>query len=284
VFGRIGPDDANATPASTPPAVQSYVSRVIKDEDTIVLRGETPSEADGKILQGVVADTSPSATFIDKSSTNARVPDHDTWLAAMTFALRQLGKLDHGSAVLCDFSITIDGVTKADNDFASFKRRLAEEAPKGIKLQIALKPHEAHPFVWTAQLRPEGVNLAGYVPDGQDQVLNDYAQSAFPNYKINNNMALAAGEPKGWIDAAKVSLDILGLLHSGSVTLSDTVIKVDGTFASPGMTEAIRRYMARLPRGFRVEMNVVEQVTGSAPSRPQDMSFVGGALPASLNP
>jgi OOP family OmpA-OmpF porin len=280
----VSADDANATSADNGGASQAYVSRIIKDDNTIVLKGDVPSDGDLKILQGVAAATSPRATLVDKSNANANVPDRDTWLAAMTFALRQLGKLDHGSAVLCNSAITIDGVLKAENDFASFQKKLKEEAPKGVTLQIGLKPHEAHPFIWTAQLQPGGVSLTGHVPNEQDQIISDYAQTIFTSYKINNNMSLAAGEPKEWLTAAKLSLDMLGLLYSGSVTLTDTVIRVDGIFSSPTMAESIRSYAARLPRGFKLETNVIEPVAGAASIRTEDVTFAVRATPASLNP
>src|SRR5262249_12578344 len=78
----------------------NYFSRIIREENTITLKGDVPSDSDLKILQGVAAATSPGATLVDKSHLNANVPDRDVWLAAMTFALRQLGKLEHGSAQL----------------------------------------------------------------------------------------------------------------------------------------------------------------------------------------
>ncbi len=72
---------------------QAYLSRLTKaEEGTITLRGQVPSESDLRILQGVAAATSTGASIIDKSRVNANVPDRDIWLAAMTFALRQLGK------------------------------------------------------------------------------------------------------------------------------------------------------------------------------------------------
>ena len=82
-------------------------------------------------MQGVAAATSPGAAFTDKSRLNANVPDRDAWLAAMTFALRQLGKLERGVAQFRNSSIIIEGVTKSGDDFASVQKKLRDEAPKG---------------------------------------------------------------------------------------------------------------------------------------------------------
>jgi hypothetical protein len=236
---------------------QAYLSRLTKaDEGTITLRGQVPSEGDLKILQGVAAATSPGAAVVDKSRVNANVPDRDRWLAAMTFALRQLGKLQSGSAELQNAAITIEGVTKAKDDFAAVQRKLGEEAPKGLRLHVALKPHDVHPFVWTAQLRQGTLTLTGYVPDQQDQILCAYAHTLFHDVRVNDGMEVAKGEPQDWLAATKLSLEMLSLLFSGNVAISDNVIKLDGNYSSAAVVELLGAYSKRLPAGFRLEKNI----------------------------
>src|SRR5262249_20960507 len=214
---------------------QNYFSRITKEENTITLKGDVPSDSDLKILQGVAAATSPGATLADKSHLNVNVPDRDVWLAAMTFALRQLGKLDHGSAQLRNNFIAIEGVTKAGDDFAAVQKKLREETPKVLTLQVALKPHDVHPFVWFAQLQPGTLNLSGHVPDKQDKVLCDYAQNLFQTLKVNNTMEFAKGEPRDWLVATQVALDMLSLLYAGSAAISDNVVRLEGIYSSPAM-------------------------------------------------
>ena len=144
-----GKQDAESTKTAAKPAEQQpYISRITKEENTITLKGLVPSEGDLKILQGVAAATSPGAALVDKTKANANVPDRDTWLAAMTFALRQLAKLDTGTVFLSDASIAIDGVTKADDDFSAIQKKGKDEVPKGLALQLSLRPAEVRPFIW----------------------------------------------------------------------------------------------------------------------------------------
>jgi hypothetical protein len=265
---------------------QAYLSRLTKaEEGTITLRGQVPSESDLKILQGVAAATSPGAAVIDRSRVNANVPDRDTWLAAMTFALRQLGKLQSGSAVLRNTAILIEGVTKADDDFAGVQKKLREEAPKGLNLLVALKPHDVHPFVWIAQLQQGTLNLTGYVPDQQGQDLCAYARSLFQNVKVNNGMEVAKGEPQDWLAVTKLSLEMLSLLFSGNVAISDNVIKFDGIYSSPAMVELFHAYSKRLPPGFKLETRITEPVA-KAPAPAEDVSLaVHDSQPqTSMNP
>ncbi|MBT3069436.1 hypothetical protein KKP04_00945 [Rhodomicrobium sp. Az07] len=271
-------------PAAKPQNVDPYFSRVIKEAGTITLRGSVPSDGDLKVLQGVAAATAPGASVVDKTRINPDVPNRDAWLAAMTFALRQVGKLNTGSASLRNAAIVIEGVTKADDDFTIIQKKVREEAPKGVNLQVALKPHDARPFVWLAQLQHGAVHLSGHVPSDHDKVISGHAQVLFQNLTINSSMEKTKGEPKGWIEATKVSLEMLSLLYAGSVAITDMVVKIDGIYSSPAMVDLLKVYSKRLPDGFTLETNILEPVARAPAARAEDMSFAAHRARASYNP
>jgi hypothetical protein len=202
----------------------------------------------------------------------------------MTFALRQLGKLQQGSVVLRNTQIVIDGVTKADDDFAAIQKKLRDEAPKGLNLQVALKPHDVHPFVWFAQLQPGVINLSGHVPDQQDQMLCSYAQAVFQNLKVNNVMEFAKGEPWDWLTATKVALDMLSLLYTGSAAVSDNVVRLDGIYSSPAMVDVLKSYSQKLPPGFKLETNILEPVARAPAARAEDVSLASHSVTSAMNP
>ena len=169
-------------------------------------------------------------------------------------------------------AITIEGVTKADDDFSSVQKKLREEAPKGLNLHVALKPHDVHPFVWMAQLQQGTLILSGHVPDQQDQILYAYARSLFKNVKVNNGMEVAKGEPQDWLDATKLSLEMLSLLFSGNIAISDNLIRIDGIYSSPSLIEPFKACIKRLPRGFTLETRIMEPVAKASPSA-EDVSL-----------
>jgi hypothetical protein len=263
---------------------QAYLSKLVKANGTITLGGHVPSEDDLKILQGVAAATSPGASVINKSRVNVNVGNRDIWLAAMTYALRQLSKLQSGTAVLRSTAIVIEGVTKADDDFASVQKKVHDEAPKGLYVQVALKPHDVHPFVWFAQLQPGAISLSGHVPDKQDRILCAHAQALFNNLKVNNGMEFAKGEPQDWLDASKVALEMLSLLYTGSVSISDTIVRFDGIYSSPAMVDLFKATSKRLPNGFTLQNNVLEPVARAPAARSDDVNMAAGEAHASMNP
>src|SRR5215469_5333911 len=62
-FLRVVHNDSSDKPVTPADQFdQNYVSRITKDENTITLRGDVPTDSDLKILQGVIAATSPGAT------------------------------------------------------------------------------------------------------------------------------------------------------------------------------------------------------------------------------
>lgn len=264
-----------------------YVSRITKEEGTITLKGDVPSESDLKFLKGVAEATSTGAAFVDKSRLNANVPDRDAWLAAMIFALRQLGKLEHGVVQLRNSSILIEGVTKSGDDFASVQKKLRDEAPKGLALQAAVKPHGVHPFVWVAQLQPGSLSLSGHVPGPQGQPLCNYAQNLFQNRKVNNSMEFAEGEPRDWFEAAKVTLDMLALLYAGNASISDNTVKLEGVYPSPEMAPEmaarLKAFSEKLQAGYQLEQRILEPVA-RASGRVEDVSLASHTAPATLDP
>ncbi len=253
-------DAAEASSSAEAPRDKPYTSKVTKEDNTITLRGSIPSESDLKLLQGVVAATLPGANLVNNSRIIPTVPDRDTWLAGMTFALRHLAKLESGVAVLKNNAISIEGITKPDDNFAAVQQTLTDEVPQGLKLQHSgVRPAVVRPFVWLAQMRAGTVNLSGHVPDEFGQFLVNYAKSLFQS-NVDNGMASARGAPEGWIGAAKLSLEMLNLLQQGQVLLSDRVIKLNGVFSSPGMGATLKSYSERLPKGFRLETNILDPV------------------------
>lgn len=265
------PDEQGDATAQPKP----YFSRLSREEGSIMLRGDVPSDEDKKTIQGVIAATLPGLTFVDKARINANVPDRDAWLAGMNFALRQLAKLEKGRATLNNNEITLEGSARTEQDFKLMQQKLHEEIPNGIVLvKSALKPPSVSPFVWLAQLQGGSVNLSGHVPLEADQDVFFHARSIFGAFHVNNSMAWALGAPKEWPEAAKISLSILNLLQHGTVILTDTVITVDGILAGANTADQIRAMGNLLPQGFKLEANVVESdmVPARASGAPEELS------------
>lgn len=235
-----------------------YTSRLVKDGGSITLRGNVPSEDDKKTIQGVIAATFPTANFVDKAKIDKDVPSRDDWLAGMNFALRQLAKLERGTAHVRNNEVSFEGAAQTEQDFRRMQQRLREEVPNGVILgEVALKPPSVSPFVWLAQMQAGSVSLSGHVPLELDNHLFIYAKSLFGSFQVSNSMALAVGAPDDWLNAAKVSLNILSMLEQGTVIVTDRLITVDGVLGRSYTVENVRALREQLPKGFKLETSVL---------------------------
>ena len=79
-------------------------------------------------------------------------------------------------------------------------------------------------------------------------------------------MELAEGEPRDWVEAAKVALDMLALLYTGNASLSDNVVKLDGIYSSAAERAALlKSYSQKLPGRLPARAAYLEPVA-RAPS------------------
>ncbi len=97
-------------------------------------------------------------------------------------------------------------------------------------------------------------------------------------------MEFAEGEPRDWSEAAKVALDMLSLLYSGSASLSDNVIRLDGIYSTAEGPASMKTYSQKLPAGYKIEQHILEPVARAPAARVEDVNLAAQTTPASLNP
>lgn len=100
-------------------------------------------------------------------------------------------------------------------------------------------------------------------------------------------LALGAGAPDDWIDAAKTGLNATRLLEEGEMRLEDRVMRLNGIARTPSEGAAIERALGGLPEGYRPELTLDYLDDGTPPeySITFDASTglrIDGKLPAGL--
>ena len=95
------------------------------------------------------------------------VPHVDTWLAGLSFALKQLASLKRGEVRLEDLSLSIAGEAEDAEAYRNLSAALKAGAlPKGITLaSVQITAPVASPFMWSAQFAGDQIILSGHVPD-----------------------------------------------------------------------------------------------------------------------
>ena len=107
----------------------------------------------------------PDLEVEDRLKIVAGVPNKEQWLGAVSFGLKQLAHLKQGSARLLGVGLKVDGEARSAADYTEVKKALAGPLPTGLSIMSDnVRPPMADPFIFTADLGPDGLTLSGSVP------------------------------------------------------------------------------------------------------------------------
>lgn len=207
--------------------------------------------ADGRItLSGGVPDAGArddirkiaGNTATDKMRPLSGAPDRATWLAAVTFALKQAQDLDEGEVAVADLDVTLSGRAKSPEAYDDLLL-VTELAPPGVKMAFhEIQPALASPFEWHAVFDGKHLDLSGSVPNSD--IASDLAALAPAGISVTNSLTPASGAPDGFADHAKALLQNLLQLENGRATISDTKLSLEGAPADEMTAKAVQTALA----------------------------------------
>jgi len=135
------------------------------------------------------------------------------------------------------------------------------EAVPGVRLvndDTRLVP-EAKPFVWSAERDVVRVTLGGSAPlPAIKGRLLDAARTTLSGVEVADRMGLARGAPPRFDAAALLSIEQIGKLRDGKITISDNQLSLSGMARDLGGREAIAAALKNLPEGFSVAANEIK--------------------------
>ncbi len=232
--------------------------RVQRENSRIKLRGGVATAEERKILLGMIEATFPGFRVSDKTKVVAGIEETETRLSGFSFALRQLALMRNGNASIGRDSIKLSGMAETAEAYEQVQKAVKSQLPQGLSLGgFSLRPPNAS-YIWLAQYQAGSLTITGHVPDKTSEVmLSSFAEQLFPSAVVNATVQVEDGAPENWIDAALISLRALSHLQSGSVSLSDQTIKIDGVPASNEDAEKLALINGQVPDGYLVENEVM---------------------------
>src|SRR5262245_58721623 len=234
---------------------ENYIWAASRRGQRIRLTGYAPSLATRQVIIGVARANFPGFEIVDRTRLARGVPPLDTWLAGVSFALRQLTALRRGDVRLDGLSMTVTGEAEDLSEYRAVKAALAGGLPKQIRLANNLvAPPSVSPHQWLARLEGDQITLSGHTPDeaaGTD--LLKLIRSTAPGLGIDNRMQPASGAPQGWSGAAAAGLKVLLSLKNGSAELKDATLTLSGLASDEANLQELRTALrAELPEPFRL--------------------------------
>jgi hypothetical protein len=255
--------------AELKPRDLGYVWSATRSGSSLRLRGMVPSEEDRGTVLGVVKANFPDLAVEDRLRVVGGAPPKEQWLGAVSFGLKQLTLLRHGSVRLLNVSLRIDGEARGAPEYAEVKQSLSGPLPTGLSIiGDNVRPPMADPFIFVASLGPDSLALMGSVPsDRSRKQLRDLSRQLFERSSLDDRLELASGAPKDWDAAVTAALKALSRLESGKISLSGLALTVEGVAPDKGTAAAVSSQLRQdLPALFSTSESISWKAADAARS------------------
>ncbi|MFZ1105244.1 MAG: OmpA family protein [Hyphomicrobiaceae bacterium] len=239
--------------AGLPKLVEPYVWKAYRRGNRVRLKGYYPNRAMRQTIVGMTRASLPGLEVVDRMRGARGVPPTDTWLAGVSFALKQLASLKRGDVHLEGLALTITGEAENADAYRAVTAALKRGLPKGVTLaSVEIAAPVVSPFTWSAEFAGGQLALSGYATsEGARTELLGVARVAAGT--VVDRMEVARGAPSGSAEAAAALIKEIVRLQSGSAQMKDAAVVVGGVAADNAQAQAVRDGLrASLPAGFKL--------------------------------
>lgn len=210
-------------------AAPEFAIEILRNDSGVFLIGLIPDAMDRDALNNDLVDLADGLPVSDLLET-ADYQTPETWNRAVKFAVRALEDLPRSKISVSSDRIAIDAITDSREEQASLERQLTRNPPDGVELALnvrAPRPVVA-PFTTRFSLNEDGAKLAACAVETEEAADLILSAARFLGYQpTETSCVLALGAPsREWGKAVALSIDAVGDLGGGTVTVSDTDITI----------------------------------------------------------
>jgi outer membrane protein OmpA-like peptidoglycan-associated protein len=256
----------------TAPVIKPYVWTVKQSGNQLILTGYVPSDRVRSEITAAAKTSFPQGTLVDRMESGDGAPLG--FITAVAASLRELSRLEDGSADARDSMLTVSGMAADDAAADQIRRAIRSGIPQTFRFTDQIKvravaivppqpvvppsvvetkpspaqmqaplpplPRTASPYVTTAEVDAGRVILTGFVPSPAARDLIDQAARArFTGRSIENRLDVAAGAPEGWQRCFESGLLGVARIGNGRVTITDRKLDVTGTADDDEVVDAV---------------------------------------------
>ncbi len=264
-----------------------YRMAIILQRERLRLRGSVPSEEAERTILGLANANFPGLEISSRLMIDPNMAAIDTWLSGIGFALTQLKRMATGQAVLSESDLSFQGTVAKLGGYEMVERAFREETPAAITVtNFDISPPVADPFTWQIVLEDEGeVIFNGHAPSNVAQAsMTFFAEQMLSGRRVIDNTVIARGYPPGWWDAARRAVRAASLLRSGTVTITEKLVEINGIAESEASLEQLTELEKVWPAEFELSKSVrVFDLKDSAPGTLPVRAEFAPDSPASVN-
>lgn len=227
----------------TAPRVKPFVWAAKNAAGQLLLSGYVPSERARSEILAAARAAFPKAQVVDKMDVaDGAAASH---VAAATTGLKELARLEEGSAEIAETNLAVKGVATDTETADAVRQSLGRDPPQGFRISDAITarvtgPRPVSPYTTAATVDTALVILNGFAPsDAAREQAAGLARQRFPNHRVDNRLVVAPGAPDGWqrcLDAAFAGAARLG---NGKIALTDRRLDMSGTTDDENLAGAI---------------------------------------------
>jgi OOP family OmpA-OmpF porin len=239
--------------AGLPPRIEPFLWYASRRGDRLRLHGHVPDRATRQIIMGMATAALPGLEVADRMRTARGVPPTDTWLAGLSFALKQLAALKRGEVRLEGLALTVSGEAENVAEYRAIIAALKGGLPKGIALAgMHVAAPVVSPYTWSAQFAGGQLVLSGHVAD--DNAKGELLAAAAPaGTGVVDRLETARGAPADFSGVAAMLVRQIVKLQSGNAEMKDTAVVVGGVAADEAQAQAVRDALrASMPPAFKL--------------------------------
>jgi OOP family OmpA-OmpF porin len=244
------------------PPRNPYVWSVERSANSLRLKGYAPDDATRGQIRAAAARALPGGAITSQLELADGAPKE--FSAATAYALEQLSRLAEGDASLSNTTLSISGRAATREGYNAFVAAL-KTLPHGFTMSSAnVIPPRVSPFVFKVERANGALALEGFVPDEATRAqVTAAAARLMPGVAVKSQLELADGAPQGFGAMAVFALEQAARLGSGSATLSDAELSVQGQAANVANYAALIEAPQTLPPGLRLGARAITPATMS---------------------
>jgi outer membrane protein OmpA-like peptidoglycan-associated protein len=254
----------------TPPVVRPYTWSASAADQRVTMTGYVPSDAARTAVRQAARAAFPRVgDAIDQMRLGGGAPAE--FAATTSASLRELAKLEEGTAELRDSTLTVAGLAADQATAEAVRRSLRAAVPAGVRITEQIRFREPPPpppppaapapappvfslpplptpqvvapvSPYTGQIDYDGsrVVVSGYVPnDAARETVIRAARQRFPGRPLDDRLRLGSGEPPGWERCFDGAMAGVARLGGGRASLTDRRVEVTGRTDDEALATAV---------------------------------------------
>ena len=214
----------------------NFSLEILKNLSTVSVIGLMPTTSDRAGFLKELAKAVGSDKQVSDLITAAAYPSPVNWGPALRLALEAVGQTEIAKIAISAGSVSVETIANSLDDKRKLQTSLGRSTPKGVALflKISVPRPVISPFVFRAIKLEEGFRLEACTAldaEVQGQILKSIMAYAFEG---KQSCQIGLGMPDvHWPKAIQNALKALDSLAAGSLTITDTEIKLVADAATP---------------------------------------------------